>query len=461
MSEIDTEFWAIRIAHTANELYNLVYIPELGKEGKREGFRFWQEDHWTATLSFIEAFISDQIAHTPTENGGFRQPNSRAIQEVFEQVKIFHTKPFNEWDKIDMVWAKNMVYSLKAPGPLYPQNEPFLYLTKQRNFNIIKEEDLNLDWIEKLKEITDEPYVIINHFAAIMQNKQLPYMLILAGHPSTGKSPWLKVMCDIIGDYGSDQIASLGEKGGMSTCYDKNLNVNTEMNIAYIKSETITAIKQVFSDDGKMNVRLLYKNPFQIEEARLNIIGATNQCAKLVEGIDEDGFFKRCCVVECYKKKFADDPKFLDWLKSEDTLSQIGSYLLYYKVENLRAVIGTNKWIESNKEKWYRSAYPVLEFIKNRFERCYEVDSYVTAESVRNMVQQEMMAQGVHLMSNLAAEVTHAMNLIGAEVVQRNKTKCYLGVRDKGVTIIKETTPTSVKYSGPLDEFDVAEVEHK
>ena len=371
--------------------------------------------------------------------------NNLLIRQLKSTYKAIETD-YNQEKEI--IALKDGIYD--TDDKCYLKESPAYFNKYQIPRKILETYDVKMieTFLLHLKEATDDWIGFINYMAAVAQNIPLPYCVILVGRPSFGKSPYLTCANFLFGTeiVGVNDMDKLGEKSGMNLCYDRKLNIDADMDMEFLYSETISKIKKIFGGDRMVPVRLLFQGPFQWE-VFLKMMAATNQCPKVAQGADVDGVYKRTDMIRFNKQRFEDDDDFTDHLKEDVFLDNLFTYLMQYKVVNARKVMGVDDWIKRTRDIWEDSAYPTLAIIKAKYERSFDIADYVLRGDVVKYVAEHLHERGITPASNIVSQITETIHLLGGDKCMKDKNEAYLG--------IKEIDEKTTKSTDEIDETEM------
>jgi hypothetical protein len=433
--EVTADFFAKQIVLDLHHIYHVVIIPELKGQDLWDSVRWFNPEikQWETDIAVLVEFVEREVPKYKTKAGDPRVADMKTYKEIVGKIGKLFPVPLKLWNTHiafpNGIWEEGKLRPTKWDD----------YQLRIYPFALAKKESLHPErWLGKLQEATADWAIILHYLGSCLRRDPSEYGLFFLGTPSTGKSPWLRVIRAVIGEenVGSDSFVAMGDKSGLSTMWDKVMNLDTDANMSYLPNSSIAIIKKIFGDDKTIPVRLLFRDTFLTEISPYMVIG-TNQMPKMNVGVDADGVFKRFFMCE-FTKKFADDPKFKEWLMAEETIAEIGSYCFLLPKKSWRDDMGVELFIKMTKDRWMNSAYPVRTILNGLIQRSFDPDSIITRSELAVEVSTALADKGITIPVNLTSEITEAIHLMGGDKCQRDKRPAYEG--------IEWLTPTSPKF---------------
>lgn len=420
-----------RLAQTRH----ITCIPELyNKMDIWENIRWWNGAKWVSTKDCSSIFTE---LRELLENDQYIN-DKHDSSEFNEYLQRHHRVYLTQWNTYLMF--KN---GILIDGILCP-NCPDYYTYKEYPFNLLFPLELShrLDisfMLHHFKLVTSDWEEICWWVGNCIRHMPMEYYLIFLGQPSGGKSPWAKTIKNVFGTVGTDGYDQLGDKGGLATSWDKDINIDFDANIAYLTSQTVSKIKQIFGDDPTQNVRILYKNPFQAKISPYMLV-LINTMPKIPQGVNSSALFKRTYICE-FNQQLQDNHDFKAMIEDPEFIDLFGSFCYWKSFEDKlkngeycnRRYNRLADFIAQTERQWMDSAYPVRKAINYLLRRSTNPDDEINQRTISIVVQKWFQDKtlnplNVSLPANLIGDITEAIGLLGGDKCQRNKTKVYEGV---------------------------------
>jgi hypothetical protein len=440
---------------------HITCIPEMyNKMDIWLNVKWWNGQKWVSTkesnsifAEFRAIFEQEQYITDKHDTGEFN-----------EYLQHHHCVHLDRWNQHFMF--KN---GILIDGTLHP-NLPEYYTYKEYPFHLILEADLakrvDLSFLTyHFQMVTADWEEICWWVGNCLRHMPMEYYLIFLGQPSGGKSPWAKAIKNIFGEVGTDGYDQLGVTGGLSTSWDKDINIDFDANIAYLSSQTISKIKQIYGDDPNQNVRLLYQNPFQTKISPYMLV-LINTMPKIPQGVNSSALFKRTYICE-FNRQLQDNHDFKEMVEDEEFNDLFGSYCYWRSFNPLlsnrencnRRLNRLNDFIAQTERQWMDSAYPVRKAITYLLKRSTNPDDEIFQRTISIVVQQwfkdpKLNPLNASIPVNLIGEITEAIGLLGGDKCQREKKKAYEGVywTKEGMEMYLKSTKDATTTTPSLPE---------
>jgi len=293
----------------------------------------WNEHYW-------EAFDEDHVRNLCLKYLGDESQKSRAEDAAY-QVKMLCTMPHGRRtnDRIDWICLTNGMFNLKTYD-IRP-HDPDFYCTYTLPVSFDPDSDrVCTRWLRYLYETvqTEGAIMQLQEYMGYILARHTKYekCLLLIGPGSDGKSTFLKIMKELVGDENCAAVSfqDLEDQFQRSSLYNKLLNISTEVGAKAIESPYFKAI----TSGDPINAAFKHKNTFTFSPY-CKLTFAANRLPRVLD--NSDGFFRRVLPVR-FKRQFLDDdpdkdPELFDVLKGE--LSEIFSW----------AVVGLARLIENKR----------------------------------------------------------------------------------------------------------------
>ncbi len=309
---------------------NLLSDPETGLMYR------WNDYYW-------EYFDEDHIRNLCIKYLGNESQKSRA-EDASYQVKMLCTIPHGRKvnDQFDWICVKNGMFNLKTYEIKPHDREFYCTYALPVSFNpdseaICKRWLLYLEQTVQTKEAIAQLQEYLGYVLA--RNTKYEKCLLLIGPGSDGKSTFLKIMKELVGDENCAAVSfqDLEDQFQRSSLYNKLLNISTEVGAKAIESPYFKAI----TSGDPINAAFKHKNTFTFSPY-CKLAFAANRLPRVLD--NSDGFFRRVLPVR-FKRQFLDDdpdkdPELFETLKEE--LSEIFAW----------AVVGLARLNENKRFTW-------------------------------------------------------------------------------------------------------------
>ena len=280
----------------------------------------WNEQYW-------EYFDEDHVRNLCLKYLHNESQKSRAEDATY-QVKMLCTIPHGRKvnDQDDWICLQNGMFNLMT-YELKPHDRDF-YCTYSLPVSFDPESDKVCErWLLYLKQTVQTPEAIaqLQEYLGyvLVRHTKFEKCLLLIGPGADGKSTFLKVMKELVGDENCAAVSfqDLEDQFQRSSLYNKLLNISTEVGAKAIESPYFKAI----TSGDPINAAFKHKNTFTFS-SYCKLAFAANRLPRVLD--NSDGFFRRVLPVR-FKRQFLDDdpdkdPELFEVLKGE--LSEIFSW---------------------------------------------------------------------------------------------------------------------------------------
>jgi putative DNA primase/helicase len=280
----------------------------------------WNDHYW-------EDFDEDHVRNLCLKYLHNESQKSRAEDATY-QVKMLCTIPHGRKvnDQADWICLKNGMFNL-ITYQLKPHDREF-YCTYSLPVSFDPDSDKTCTrWLLYLQQTvkTAEAIAQLQEFLGyvLVRHTKFEKCLLLVGPGADGKSTFLKVMKELVGDENCAAVSfqDLEDQFQRSSLYNKLLNISTEVGAKAIESPYFKAI----TSGDPINAAFKHKNTFTFS-SYCKLAFAANRLPRVLD--NSDGFFRRVLPVR-FKRQFLDDdpdkdPELFEVLKGE--LSEIFSW---------------------------------------------------------------------------------------------------------------------------------------
>lgn len=330
-------------------------------------------------------------------------------------------------------------------------------------YKIERNLDVNVDLVipellvescKAIPDLIDKGNYIKFWIAAAHKRHDYECFLLCYGVRGAGKSSNLKTFSTMWGSQvtGKKPLQEIGKRFGLSSIYDKRINIHPDMPMIPFDAFTISQIKTITGNDGDIEIEIKGIPRFNFE-MKLFLAGGLNQLVEFAKNAEKeiDSIMRRAVLVEfpnvqkvnrAFKKSLA-DPKYLDQLYSWLVMTQP---VPFYDEDNM------DEWIQRNKKKWLMNADPVMRIIQDNFE--FKKQHTIKAHDVIGFVREEMKKEGFLIPQgqSLKNQITNAFSAMNIYHNQKRGSKClYQNVSEMFPDIIKSDESESKSTL----EFDV------
>jgi len=344
--------------------FNLLSDPKTGLMYRWNG-QYWEEfDEANVKLSCIK-YLEDE------------SQKSR-YADAADQVKILSTIPHGRAinDNDEWVCVQNGILNLTTLELISHTPEYYFTYTLPVSFD----PDAPCDRFSRyLAESVQTPDAIaqLQEFAGycMLRNTEYEKCLILLGPGSDGKSTFLKILKELVGNENCAAVsfADLEDQFQRSSLYGKLINISTEVGHKAIESPYFKAI----TSGDPISAAFKHRNSFTFSPY-CKLAFAANRLPRVLD--NSDGFFRRVLPVR-FKRQFHEgedaDPKLFAHLKTE--LSGIFSWAIF----GLHRLLDNNHFTDSVETRelmmdYKRANNPVLCFVE---DRCALGEEYETSKT--------------------------------------------------------------------------------
>jgi putative DNA primase/helicase len=296
--------------------------------------------------------------------------------DAADQVRILSTIPHGRAvnDNHEWVCLQNGIFNLMTLD-LEPHTKDF-YFTY--SLPVSFDPDAPCDrWEEYLKETIQTPHAIAQaqEFAGycMVRNTKYEKCLILLGPGSDGKSTFLKILKELVGEENCASVSfpDLEDQFQRSSLYGKLINISTEVGAKAIESPYFKAI----TSGDPINAAFKHRNAFTFSPY-CKLAFAANRLPRVLD--NSDGFFRRVLPIQ-FKRQFLNDADPDLFYKLTRELSGIFSWAIV----GLHRLLEQNRFTDSLETRelmmdYRRANNPILCFV----EDCCELgDEHETAKS--------------------------------------------------------------------------------
>ena len=326
----------------------------------------WNGRYW-------EEYSSDQVKRLALDYLGREGNKSRAEDACF-QARMLSTIPHGCKinDRPEWVCVKNgMLHLTECMRPDYKlsAHERDYYATYELGVEYNPESTMRCTrWLRFLEETiqTQGPIMQAQEFAGYCLTRYTHFhkFLILIGPGSDGKSVFLKILQQLVGEQNHTAVAfqDLEDQFHRSSLYGKLLNVSTEVGSKALESNIVKAI----TTGDTINAAFKHKDNFDFKPY-CKMAFAANRLPRVLD--NSDGFFRRPLPIS-FKRQFFDDDDDTNLLRElEGELSEIFVWALA-GLQRLIAQEGFTRCDETDTllMKWRRLNNPVLCFLEDHCE---------------------------------------------------------------------------------------------
>jgi len=290
-----------------------------------------------------------------------------------------------------------------------------------------------------IKDETDRDNFLKFWLAVIHKIHDYEIFLMCYGVKWGGKSSLLNIFQAMYGRQvvGKKPLVKISRRFGLSSIYDKRINIHADMPIVNFDPFTISLIKTLTGEDGDIEVEIKGLTPFTFPINCFFAFGI-NQLMEFKKDAEKeiDSIMRRVVLVEfptvqkintVFKKELLDDD-FLDELYSWFVVTK--SNPLFYDDEQ-------ESWIQRNKQKWFMNSNPILKILLENYiytatieiEGSDPIIDKIFCREVVKLVKDELELDGQHIPSNLKGMITHSFSSMNIYPnTQRVGNQKYLNV---------------------------------
>lgn len=323
----------------------------------------WNNQYW-------ELYDEDQIRKKCLQYLGGESQKSRAEDAAY-QVKMLCTIPPDRKinDQMDWICLKNGIFNLHNYNLIPHTPDFYCTYTLPVAFNPDSQERCER-WLLYLDQSIQTPEAIaqLQEFLGycLVRHTRYEKCLLLIGPGSDGKSTFLKVIKELVGDENCAAVSfqDLEDQFQRSSLYNKLVNISTEVGAKAIESPYFKAI----TSGDAINAAFKHKNGFTFSPY-CKLAFAANRLPRVLD--NSDGFFRKVLPVRFKRQFLDDDPEkdtgLFDMLKGE--LSEIFSWA----VVGLARLTSNNRFTASDETRALMQDYrrlnnPVLCYVEDQCE---------------------------------------------------------------------------------------------
>lgn len=277
----------------------------------------WNGNYW-------ESFDEDHVRAVALRYLGDESQKSRAEDAAY-QVRMLCTLPHGRQvnDRADWICLQNGMFNLRTYD--MAPHAPDFYCTYALPVSFDADSPRTCErWLRYLEQTVQTPEAIdqLQEYLGyiLARHTRFEKCLLLIGPGSDGKSTFLKIMKEMVGDENCAAVSfnDLEDQFQRSSLYNKLLNISTEVGAKAIESPYFKAI----TSGDPINAAFKHKNTFTFSPY-CKLAFAANRLPRVLD--NSDGFFRRVLPVR-FKRQFLDDdpdrdPDLFDTLRGE--LSEI------------------------------------------------------------------------------------------------------------------------------------------
>lgn len=321
----------------------------------------WNNQYW-------ELYDEDQIRKKCLQYLGGESQKSRAEDATY-QVKMLCTIPPDRKvnDKMDWICLKNGMFNLHTYAIAPHAPDFYCTYTLPVTFNPDSPERCER-WLLYMDQSIQTPEAIaqLQEFLGycLVRHTRYEKCLLLIGPGSDGKSTFLKIIKELVGDENCAAVSfqDLEDQFQRSSLYNKLVNISTEVGAKAIESPYFKAI----TSGDAINAAFKHKNGFTFSPY-CKLAFAANRLPRVLD--NSDGFFRKVLPVRFKRQFLEDDPEkdtgLFDTLKGE--LSEIFSWA----VVGLARLTKNNKFTGSDETRSLMQDYrrinnPVLCYVEDQ-----------------------------------------------------------------------------------------------
>lgn len=258
----------------------------------------WNGHYW-------ESFDEDHIRAVALRYLGDESQKSRAEDAAY-QVKMLCTLPHGRTvnDRMDWICLQNGMFNLRT-YEMAP-HAPDYYCTYTLPVSFEPDSAKTCDrWMLYLQQSVQTPEAIaqLQEYLGyvLVRHTKFEKCLLLVGPGADGKSTFLKIMKELVGDENCAAVSfnDLEDQFQRSSLYGKLLNISTEVGAKAIESPYFKGI----TSGDPINAAFKHKNAFTFSPY-CKLAFAANRLPRVLD--NSDGFFRRVLPVR-FKRQFLDD----------------------------------------------------------------------------------------------------------------------------------------------------------
>ncbi|MBW2598590.1 MAG: DNA primase [Deltaproteobacteria bacterium] len=340
------------LAEEAMSKYSLLSDPKTGL------LYNWNDKFW-------DEFNEDHIKGACIRYLGNESQKSR-VEDAVYQAKMLCTIPYGRAinDNEDWICIQNGMLNLQTLDIVPHEKEYYATFALPVSFDPDKIDDCKR-WISYLEETVQTPAAMaqLQEFLGYCLLKSTKYekCLILLGPGADGKSTFLKIMKEMVGDQNCAAVSfpDLEDQFQRSSLYGKLVNISTEIGAKAIESPYFKAI----TSGDPINAAFKHRNTFTFSPY-CKLAFAGNRLPRVLD--NSDGIFRRFLPVR-FKRQFLDDADPDLFIKLKEELSGIFSWALL----GLHRLLDQGKFTEGEETRellmdYRRINNPVLCYVEDR-----------------------------------------------------------------------------------------------
>jgi hypothetical protein len=274
---------------------------------------------------------------------------------------------------------------------------------------------------EKLKQL------ICNTFWGYQRDK---VCVSLIGNPNSAKTILLNIFMNLLPNSTAVfDLTNVGDKGGMSTIYNKRIAIQNELNGGYLNKETCMKFKDLHSNVKNMSVRILYRDTFEYP-INVSMWVASNQMPSLSAAFESDSTYKRFFFLYC-PNFFTKCVELEDLIVDQEFLDKFFSYFIAMKPQSV--IDNLEELILRSEQYYFHNSRPIERIVDAYYVRDYQNINGILTEDLYSMVEAAMTHLKMKIPKSLTEQINKAVERLGG-ILKRNRT-VVLGETDDGVEI--------------------------
>jgi len=199
----------------------------------------------------------------------------------------------------------------------------------------------------------------------LYRRNELGKAFILIGDKSNGKSTFLHVVKNMLGDanIASLDLKELGDRFKTAELFGKLANIGDDIGDEFIANASV--FKKLVTGD-RVNVERKGQDPFEFNNYAKFLFSANN----IPRMKDKTGAVQRRLVIVPFDAKFTpDDPDFRPFIKDELCEQSSMEYLIVLGLKALKSVLGkaqftTSKRVQGQLDEYEQNNNPIIGFIQ-------------------------------------------------------------------------------------------------
>lgn len=199
----------------------------------------------------------------------------------------------------------------------------------------------------------------------LYRRNELGKAFILIGDKSNGKSTFLHVVKNMLGDsnIASLDLKELGDRFKTAELFGKLANIGDDIGDEFIANASV--FKKLVTGD-RVNVERKGQDPFEFNNYAKFLFSANN----IPRMKDKTGAVQRRLVIVPFDAKFTpDDPDFRPFIKDELCEQDSMEYLIVLGLKALKSVLGkaqftTSKRVQGQLDEYEQNNNPIIGFIQ-------------------------------------------------------------------------------------------------